>query len=128
MLKLMNPHPVAGGLPDPPGRSHLPVFRVSNLATNQELKEATGLIAKPSELQVASIMYGTGGGGPPNGFLAIVFAVYMWVGELVNAERHKLRPVTWVHVDQVPSQHVATPGQGLMSYFHHGPMVSTADF
>ena len=97
-------------------------------AAVRELKEETGLITEPAELQVAGIIHGAWGVEAPNGFLTIVFAVHRWDGEPVNTEPHKHRQVTWFPVDQLPSRHVPTTRQALTNSLHHGPMVSTDGF
>ncbi|MBB5157581.1 NUDIX domain-containing protein [Saccharopolyspora phatthalungensis] len=94
----------------------------------RELKEETGLIVDPAELNIAGIIHGAWGVEAPNGFLTVVFVAHTWTGQPVNAEPHKHSQVTWFPVEQVPTQFVSTTREALVNYLQHGPMVLTDGF
>jgi 8-oxo-dGTP pyrophosphatase MutT (NUDIX family) len=94
----------------------------------RELKEETGLVVDPADLQVAGIIHGAQGVEAPNGFLTVVFAAESWTGEPVNAEPGNHSAVSWFPDNAVPAEFVSTTRQALMNYLQAGPAVTTEGF
>jgi 8-oxo-dGTP pyrophosphatase MutT (NUDIX family) len=94
----------------------------------RELKEETGLVVDPADLQVAGIIHGAQGVEAPNGFLTVVFAAEAWTGEPVNTEPGNHSDVRWFPDSAVPAEFVSTTRQALVSYLQAGPAVTTEGF
>ncbi len=116
-----------------PRRWDLPIGKadkgeVITMTAVRELQEETGLVVDPAELKVANIIHGAWGVEAPNGFLTVIFATQTWTREPVNAEPHKHSQVTWVPVEQIPSEFVSTTRIALVSYLNGGPTIFTDGF
>jgi 8-oxo-dGTP pyrophosphatase MutT (NUDIX family) len=91
----------------------------------RELKEETGLIVDPDDLQVAHVIHGSEGVEAPAGFLTVVFAPRRWSGEPVNREPEKHSAVGWVDVAELSGM-VFVPDrlEALTGYFTGGSTVT----
>ena len=91
----------------------------------RELKEETGLIVDPMDLQVAHVIHGSHGVEAPGGFLTVVFSTERWSGEPVNEEPEKHSAVEWVEVAALAGMpFVSDRLDALTAYFADGPSVA----
>jgi 8-oxo-dGTP pyrophosphatase MutT (NUDIX family) len=90
----------------------------------RELREETGIIVDPADLQVAHVIHSSFGVEAPNGFLTIVFAAHRWTGVPQNLEPAKHAQASWVDVESVPEDFVETTKFALDCYLSGGPMIS----
>jgi 8-oxo-dGTP pyrophosphatase MutT (NUDIX family) len=91
------------------GRWDLPIGKNApgepvTMTAVRELKEETGLIVTPDDLEVAHVIHGSQGVESPSGFLTVVFAATRWSGEPVNMEPDKHSAVEWADVVELPSR------------------------
>lgn len=72
------------------------------VAAVRELREETGLVARPEDLRLAQVVHAAHGVESPGGFLTVAFVLDRWRGEPVNAEPEKHAEVRWFDLDALP--------------------------
>lgn len=113
----------AQGMWDLPVGKNKPGEPITATAT-RELEEETGVIVQPESLQLVHVIHGAQGVEAPNGFLTVVFAADEWSGEPINPEPDKHAQVSWVDVNNIPTDFVSTTASALNRYLNNGPQVS----
>ncbi|GAA4674472.1 hypothetical protein GCM10023347_30810 [Streptomyces chumphonensis] len=103
------------------GRLDLPVGKAEpgepvTVSAARELREETGLVVAPEELELVHVVHGAHGAEAPGGYLTVVFGARSWSGELVNAEPEKHSWVGWVPVDEIPADAVAPTPEAVARY------------
>lgn len=113
----------AQGMWDLPVGKSKPGEPITRTAT-RELEEETGVTVRPESLRLVHVIHGARGVEAPNGFLTVVFAADEWSGEPTNPEPDKHAQVSWVDVQNIPTDFVPTTGSALTRYLNDGPQVS----
>ncbi|MFJ8477689.1 NUDIX domain-containing protein [Kitasatospora sp. NPDC094011] len=90
-------------------------------AAARELKEETGLIVDPADLQLIHVIHVEQGWDKAGQFVLFVFATDKWTGNLTNTEPHKHLAARWVPVDHIPEPAFPTATQALLAYRAGGP-------
>ncbi len=93
----------------------------------RELKEETGMLVRPGDLQIAHVIHCACGVEAPNGFLTVVFAARQWHGTPANTEPDRHSQVTWVSTSHIPEDFVPTTATALRSYLNDGPPLISTD-
>ncbi|MFJ3790386.1 NUDIX domain-containing protein [Kitasatospora sp. NPDC090091] len=115
-----SPHPawtVPGGKAEP--------GEALDEAAARELKEETGLLVDPADLELVHVIHVEQGWDQAGQFVLFVFATDKWTGELTNTEPDKHLTARWVPADNLPEPAFPTAAQALTAYRAGGPAFSS---
>ncbi|MFE6867850.1 NUDIX domain-containing protein [Kitasatospora sp. NPDC057692] len=114
-----SPHPawtVPGGKAEP--------GEALDEAAARELKEETGLLVDPADLELVHVIHVEQGWDQAGQFVLFVFATDKWTGELTNTEPDKHLAARWVPAGHLPEPAFPTAAQALTAYRAGGPAFS----
>ncbi|MFE7588364.1 NUDIX domain-containing protein [Kitasatospora sp. NPDC057512] len=93
-------------------------------AAARELKEETGLLVDPADLELVHVIHVEQGWDQVGQFVLFVFATDKWAGGLTNTEPDKHLTAQWLPADRLPEPAFPTAAQALGAYRAGGPAFS----